>query len=141
MASPSVAHLIAARRAKPLVPLWDRFWAKVDTSAGEDACWPWTGARSYRKRRRKNRGKFAKHWGRGVIQQAGRGSRTLKAHRVALCFTGAGVEEEYDRPEQAAHKCGNRICCNPLHLYWASFNENWSDRYGASRHRDGAEQE
>lgn len=127
--SESIAKLIAGRRAVPPRPLWDRFWEKVDISGGADACWPWTGAISYTKRRRKHGGKFAKRWGREIIQQAGRGSRTLKAHRLALCFTGSGLEE-YDRPEQAAHTCNNRLCCNPVHLYWATEQQNVEDRYG-----------
>jgi len=27
-----------------MVTTYERFWAKVDRSAGVDACWPWTGA-------------------------------------------------------------------------------------------------
>lgn len=99
-------------------PLWDRFWAKVDTTGGPDACWPWIGALSHKRSGTK----------RGLIQEAGRGSRLLLVHRVALCFTGNGLED-YDRPEEAAHTCDNRLCCNPVHLYWATAEENRLDRY------------
>lgn len=29
---------------------------------------------------------------------------------------------------QAAHSCGNRLCCNPRHLRWATCRENLADR-------------
>lgn len=138
--SASVVKLIEVRKARPLRPLWDRFWEKVDTTGGTEACWPWMGAISYTKRRRKHRGKFAKRWGRGVIQLAGRGSRTLKAHRLALCFTGEGLDE-YGRPEHAAHICNNRLCCNPVHLYWATEQQNFEDRYGRASDRNGTDTE
>ena len=47
--------------------LEDRFWAKVD-KGGPDECWLWTGA-------------LTPYY--GQIQEGGRGSRQLKAHRTA----------------------------------------------------------
>lgn len=119
---PTMPHaLIAARRAKPLLPLWDRFWANVDMRAGLTGCWMWRGALSTNHKRKKG--------ARGTIQEAGRGSRLLKAHRLALCFAGEGLEE-YGRPEVAAHRCGNPLCCNSYsHLYWATPGENVEDRF------------
>jgi len=117
---PTPDAMIAARRAKPLLPLWDRFWANVDMRAGLTGCWMWRGALSTNHKRKKG--------ARGTIQEAGRGSRLLKAHRLALCFAGEGLEE-YDRPEVAAHRCGNPLCCNNYsHLYWATQEENVWDR-------------
>lgn len=118
--APNTAPLIAARRARPILPLWDRFWANVDMRAGLTGCWPWRGTLSTNHRRKKG--------ARGTIQEAGRGSRLLKAHRLALCFAGEGLGE-YDRPEVAAHRCGNPLCCNSYsHLYWATPEENVADR-------------
>jgi len=118
--APNIDKLIAARRAKPLLPLWGRFWVNVDMRAGLTGCWIWRGTLSTNHRRKKG--------ARGTIQEAGRGSRLLKAHRLALCFAGAGLEE-YDRPEVAAHRCGNPLCCNSYsHLYWATPAENVADR-------------
>jgi len=117
---PTPHAMIAARRAKPLLPLWDRFWAQVDMRAGLTGCWMWRGTLSTNHKRRKG--------ARGTIQEAGRGSRLLKAHRLALCFAGEGLEE-YGRPEVAAHRCGNPLCCNNYsHLYWATPEENVEDR-------------
>lgn len=121
------AQLIEARRNTPIIPLWDRFWAKVDMSGGLTTCWPWTGAQTIKRK--------GKDWPRGVVQEAGRGSRILLAHRVALCFAGEGLRE-YGRPEQAAHRCGNRLCCNNYsHLYWGTRMENEADR---KAHENGA---
>lgn len=118
--APNTAPLIAARRARPLLPLWDRFWANIDMRAGLTGCWIWRGTLSTNHRRKKG--------ARGTIQEAGRGSRLLKAHRLALCFAGEGLGE-YDRPEVAAHRCGNPLCCNNYsHLYWATPEENVEDR-------------
>lgn len=118
--APNTAPLIDARRARPILPLWDRFWANVDMRAGLTGCWPWRGTLSTNHRRKKG--------ARGTIQEAGRGSRLLKAHRLALCFAGEGLGE-YDRPEVAAHRCGNPLCCNSYsHLYWATPEENVEDR-------------
>lgn len=118
--APNTAPLIAARRARPILPLWDRFWANVDMRAGLTGCWIWRGTLSTNHRRKKG--------ARGTIQEAGRGSRLLKAHRLALCFAGEGLGE-YDRPEVAAHRCGNPLCCNSYsHLYWATPEENVEDR-------------
>lgn len=116
----TIDALIAARRARPVIPLWDRFWAQVDMRAGLTGCWPWRGALSTNHKRKKGH--------RGVIQLGGRGSRVLKAHRLALCFAGEGLAE-YDGDLVAAHRCGNRLCCNNYsHLYWATPEENVEDR-------------
>src|SRR3990167_2460661 len=50
------------RAARPVA----RFWAKVDRSGGQDACWPWTG------------GKLRRGYGEVRIAKT-----TLSAHRVA----------------------------------------------------------
>ena len=99
-------------------PLWDRFWAKVDMGAGPDACWPWMGATS--KKRRGTR--------RGHIREAGKGSRMILAHVVALAWKSDGAFARWD-PEtgerlDAGHLCHNRACCNPSHLEWMTHQAN-----------------
>jgi hypothetical protein len=111
-------------RPRPRGTLLQRLQAKIDTSAGPDQCWPWTGAKS-----RKRQG-----YTRGVIREGPAGGRVLVAARVMLCMIGNGLED-YDAtfpdgsPRFAAHTCTNRLCCNPLHLYWATEEENIADRY------------
>jgi hypothetical protein len=103
--------------------LWDRFWSKVDMSAGLLGCWPWQGARSVKRA----------DTVRGHIKRRSGSNQTYLAHRLALCFAGVG-EAEYDRPEYAAHRCHNRLCCNTYsHLYWATDGENREDRYDLER--------
>lgn len=119
----SPTAMIAGRRAVPPVPLWDRFWSKVDMSRGLTGCWYWRGAYSHKAGRGRGRG-----FPRGVIQEAGRGSRILIASRLALCFAGDGLSE-YSRPEEACHVCGNPTCVNNYsHLYWGSAADNDWDR-------------
>ena len=87
-----------------------RFWAKVDTSGGFDACWPWTGARNGRR-------------GYGSFDHAG-------AHRFAL-------ELKLGRPLAfgmfACHTCDNPPCCNPLHLFEGTHQDNVDDRQAKGR--------
>lgn len=75
------------------------FWSLVEVGA-PDECWEWRGARyasgnsSYFP--------FQRHWGKG---------RQYAAPRVATWFTWGDIGRLPIR-----HACGNRFCCNPLHI-------------------------
>lgn len=100
-------------------PLWDRFWGKADQSGGLDACWPWLGALSQKRRSK-----------RPVIQEGGRGSRVLIAARVALALSTDGEWDKVDEtgaPLEACHTCHNERCVNPRHLYWGTRQQNVVD--------------
>lgn len=72
----------------------ERFWAKVDRSG---TCWPWMAAVNNR--------------GYGVTSvRRGTEKFSCLAHRRAYSLA-SGLE-----PVSLHHLCGNKLCCNPLHL-------------------------
>lgn len=108
-------HAVYERR-----PLADRLSDKVDRSAGLNACWPFTATLDAQ--------------GYGHIRLAGKGSRTIGAHRAAFLLANPGVTP----PEAVDHVCHDpkvcaggptclhRRCCNPTHLAASTFVENSS---------------
>ena len=88
----------------------ERFWARVDRSAGADGCWVWLGRAT------------ARGYGQFMVD----GSREY-AHRLSFAWaTGnpAPVGAHVD------HKCHNKLCVNPRHLHAVSVSENAQNRKG-----------
>lgn len=83
-----------------------RFWSKVDVR-GPDECWEWQTFTC-----RKGYGRF---W---------MNHETFRAHRIALAIHTSTSPREN---EFACHSCDNPKCCNPLHLRWATHEENMRD--------------
>ena len=82
-----------------------RFWGHIDIKS-EDECWEWkifTTPKGY--------GQF----------QANR--CTYKSHRLAYYLTYGKIPEDL----YICHKCNNRKCCNPKHLYAGTQKENVQD--------------
>lgn len=87
------------------------FWSKVDSSAGPDACWPWTAG------------------------YTGNGYGAIKADGTQV---GAHVFALFLRSEETAecvcHRCDNPKCCNPAHLFHGTTLDNMEDRDRKGRH-------
>lgn len=102
----------------------EKFWARVEkTTDGE--CWNW----------------------RGAITSSGYGNLTycgnhVQAHRLAYALANGGISlatgfrelgkaKRYNR--FVLHKCDNRLCCNPAHLFLGSMRTNQLDAYSKGR--------
>ena len=91
-----------------------KFAARVDRSAGPDACWPWTGCRQP-----KGYGHFYPAW-----------RVNLYAHRVAWeIANGAPVPAG----QHVMHSCDNPSCCNPAHLSVGTHSDNMRDMVSKGR--------
>lgn len=87
-----------------------KFWAKVDKSGGEDACWLWTGGGT--------RAGYGQMWWEGRLRYAPRISWELA----------------YGKPPDelsVLHNCptgDNPRCVNPRHLWLGTYQDNANDR-------------
>jgi hypothetical protein len=102
----------------------ETFWARV-SKAGPDDCWEWTGALTSN--------------GYGNL---GWGGTNVQAHRLAfaLAVGGIGLLTGFRQPGRARvyrkfvlHRCDNRKCCNPAHLFLGSMRANQLDAYEKGR--------
>lgn len=93
-----------------------RFWSKVDIRTPED-CWEWQASL------------HTSGYGRFKVASY----TTVMANRLALILHSG--EERLDR--MALHRCDNRKCCNPHHLYWGTHIENMRDKSQRGRWRGG----
>jgi len=88
-----------------------RFWSRVDFA---ETCWRWSGA-------------ILKNRGYGVVRVGGKNEL---AHRVAWATLHGG-----ELPSKSVlHRCDNRRCVRPDHLFLGSQADNIHDMLAKGRH-------
>jgi hypothetical protein len=102
-------------------PLEERFWEKVGI-CGESECWEWAG------------GKDELGYGAVYISTIAGKRRYGRAHRVAYLLIYGEINEGLD----VLHRCDNRACCNPAHLFTGTHQDNMQDRNQKGRQARGS---
>ena len=96
-------------------PPEQRFWKYVDKKLGKTGCWNWTG--------------HVRKDGYGEFNFIKKYIKIRKAHRVAFFLT----YNEIPLGGNICHKCDNRKCVNPSHLFSGSQKDNIQDFFMKSR--------
>lgn len=95
--------------------LEERFWSKVDVRAPHE-CWEWQAERN--------------HAGYGRLHHDG---SKKSAHRLAWALVNGPIPAGLC----VCHRCDNRRCCNPTHLFLGTVADNNRDMMAKGRVRNG----
>lgn len=91
------------------------FWERVQKT--NQGCWEWQGART-----------TGKCGGYGELKVNG---KVVYAHRVAWILSFGDVPANIE----VCHKCDNRGCCNPSHLFLGTHKQNMKDMFDKGRNK------
>ena len=84
-----------------------RFWDKVNKQEPDD-CWEWKST-------------IIKGYGKFCLKY-----KQVMAHRLSYCLSN-NISLDDIKDTYVLHKCDNRKCCNPYHLFLGSLKDNMQD--------------
>jgi hypothetical protein len=102
--------------AMPRLSLEQRFWAKVNRTDSADECWEWRAGL--------NGDGYGQFWD-------SLDSRMNRAHRVSYRITFGSIPKGLS----ILHRCDNRRCVNPSHLFLGTQKDNIEDMVKKGRQR------
>src|SRR5580765_6828583 len=100
------------------IPIEQRFWSKVDTS-GE--CWEWIASR------------YPNGYGQIARSRTSAKLRVTYAHRISWELHYGPIPEGMS----VLHRCDNRACVNPAHLFLGTQLDNMRDMIAKGRGLQG----
>lgn len=104
-------------------PLHIRFWAKVNKT---NSCWLWTSVKQGR-----GYGFFTPSTVEGRKTKPG-----IMAHRMAWILKNGNIPSG----KLVCHKCDNKLCVRPSHLFLGTQKQNTQDMIRKNRQRGGLNQ-